>query len=171
MSKMKTGRFLRGLWVLLLVVFAAGPALSEVNVNIHIGPPAVVVAGPPEMIVVPRTMIYFAPAVEVDLFFYAGFWWTPKQGRWFRSRAYNGPFVIVATRAVPVEIIRVPRDFRRRYAHGHRIPYGQLKKHYASRDRERRERRGDWKEWNEEGREHRKEKSVVHKKHGKEGRR
>lgn len=152
------GRIVGGLLALLFVVVTASPAFSEVNVNINIGPPAVVVAGPPEMIVVPRTMVYFAPGVAVDFFFYAGYWWTPKEGRWFRSREYNGPWVIVAPRAVPVAVVRVPRDYRKVYAHEHRIPHGQLKKHYAHREWERKERRGEWKEGREDRKEHRKKK-------------
>jgi len=163
----KTGWVVSGLGTLLAVVFAAGPARSEVNVNVNIGPPAVVVAGPPEMIPVQRSMVYFAPGVEVDLFYHAGFWWTPNQGRWFRSRSYDGPWVIIAPRAVPVSIVRVPREYRKIYDHEHRIPYGQLKKHYTTRDRERRERRGEWKEMKKERKEMRKE----HRKEGKEERR
>src|SRR4030066_122528 len=82
MSKRKNaGRIVCVLFALLFTVFAAGTAFSGVNVNINVGPPAVVVAGPPEMIVVPRTMVYFAPGVGVDLFFHAGYWWTPKEVR------------------------------------------------------------------------------------------
>lgn len=153
--------------VLLLAVFAAGTASSEVNVNINIGPPAVVVAEPPEIIVIPRTMVYFAPGVGVDLFFHAGFWWTPKEGRWFRAHSYNGPWVIVAPRSVPVAVVRVPRDYRKIYAHEHRIPYGQLKKHYSYRERERREGRGEWKERKEDRKEHRKEWKDERKGNGK----
>jgi hypothetical protein len=154
--------------VLMAVLFVAVPSHAEVNVNVNIGPPAVVVAGPPEMIPVHRSMVYFAPGVEADLFYYGGYWWTPHQGRWFRSRAYNGPWVIIAPRIVPVAIVRVPRDYRKVYAHEHRVPYGQLKKHYASRDRERRERRGEWKDAKKEGKEHRKARREDHREYGTE---
>lgn len=146
-----------GLVVLLAVFLCPSPGHAEVNVNVHIGPPAVVVAAPPELIVVPRTMVYFAPDVEADLLFYGGFWWTPKEGRWFRAKAYKGPWVIVGPRHVPVEIVRLPRGYRRVYSSHRRIPYGQLKKHRELRERERRERRGEWKEGKEERKERRKE--------------
>ena len=146
-----------GLSVLLTVLCCAAPAVAEVNVNIRIGPPAVVVAVPPEMIVVPHTMVYFAPDIEGDLLFHAGFWWTPKEGRWFRAKGYKGPWVIVEQRYVPVEIVRLPRDYRRVYVSHKRIPYGQLKKHREMRVLERRERRGEWKEWKEEKRERKEE--------------
>lgn len=146
-----------GLFALLWVLLCPSPGHAGVDVNINIGPPAVVVAAPPEMIVIPQTMVYFAPDVGVDLFFSVGYWWTPKEGRWFRARAYNGPWVVVEHRHVPVEIVRLPRDYRRVYVREKRIPYGQLKKHWEHRRWERRERRGEWKGWKEERRERRKE--------------
>jgi hypothetical protein len=163
-----TGKKIAVLSALLAVLFVAVPSHAEVNVNVNIGSPAVVVAGPPEMIPVPRTMIYFAPGVEGDLFYYGGYWWTPHQGRWFRSRAYKGPWAIIAPRAVPVEIVRVPRDYRKIYAHEHRVPYGQLKRHYADRDRERRERRGEWMDAKKEQKEQRKEGRAEHREYGTE---
>ena len=161
-----TWKEIAGLSSLMAVLFGAVPSHAEVNLNVNIGLPAVVVAGPLEMIPVQRSMVYFAPTVEVDLFYYAGYWWTPNQGRWFRSRAYNGPWVIIAPRAVPVAVVRVPRDYRKIYAHEHRIPYGQLKKHYTNRDRERLERRGEWKDEKKE----RKEQQKAQRKDWKEER-
>jgi len=163
-----TWKEIAGLSALMAVLFGAVPSHAEVNVNVNIGLPAVVVAGPPEMIPVQRSMVYFAPVVDVDLFYYAGYWWTPNQGRWFRSRAYNGPWVIISPRAVPVAVVRVPRDYRKIYAHEHRIPYGQLKKHYTNRDRERLERRGEWKDEKKERKEHRKERHGERREYGKE---
>ena len=135
----------------------AAPALSGVNVNLNIGPPAVVVAEPPEVVAVPQSLVYFAPGVSVELLFYEGYWWTPKEGRWFRSRAYNGPWTIVGPRGVPAEIVRLPRDYRSVHVRGEHVPYGQLKKHWRHREIERRERRGDWKHMKEERKEARRE--------------
>lgn len=143
-KRKSAGRAASGLAALLFVAFAAGGAIAEVNVNINVGPPAVVVAGPPEVVAIPRTLVYFAPGADADLFFYAGYWWTPERGRWFRSRTYDGHWIMVPARAVPAPILRVPGNYRQSFRHGHRIPYGQLKKHYARREREKRERRGEW---------------------------
>lgn len=143
------------------------PALAEVNVNINVGPPPVVVHEPPELVVVPRTMVYFVPGVEIDLFFYRGFWWTRHGGRWYRSRAYNGPWIIVGPRHVPVEIVRLPRDYRTVYVRERRIPYGHLKKDWERRERERREMRGEWKDWKEDKHD-RKEREKEWKEHNKE---
>ncbi|MGE5189253.1 MAG: hypothetical protein ACM3NF_04280 [Gemmatimonadota bacterium] len=132
------------LGALALLVTEAAPAIAGVNVNINIGPPAVVVSEPPEMVVVPQSMVYFAPGVSVDLLFFEGFWWTPKDGRWFRARAYDGPWTIVGPRYVPREIVHLPPGYRGAYARGAHIPYGQLKKHWRHREIERREHRGEW---------------------------
>lgn len=134
-----------GLAALLFVFGAPTPARSEVNVNVNIGPPPVVVAGPPEVIVIPHSMVYFAPDASAELLFFGGFWWTPHRGHWFRAVAYDGPWVLVEPRRVPVEIVRLPRDYRSVHVHGKRIPYGQLKKHHAARERDRRLGRGEWK--------------------------
>lgn len=141
-----------GIGALLFMCGLPAPAMPEVNVNINIGPPAVVVAEPPEMIVVPHTMVYFAPDASVELLFHAGYWWTPNQGRWFRAQAYDGPWVVVEPRRVPVEIVRLPRDYRRAHVHHKRIPHGHLKKHYESRHRDRRHGRGEWKDRKEDRR-------------------
>lgn len=136
-------------WLSALAVLAVahpGPAAAEVNVSVNIGVPSIVVPAPPVMIPVPRTTVYFAPEVDADLYFSGGFWWTPKEGRWFRSRAYNGPWAYVQPRFVPGEIIRLPRGYRGEYGRGERIPYGQLKKHYEHRDYERKHHEGDWKD-------------------------
>lgn len=145
------------LGAVVLAVFGAAPAISGVNVNVNIGPPAVVVSEPPEVVAVPESMVYFAPGVSVELLFYEGYWWTPKEGRWFRSRAYNGPWAIVGPRGVPAEIVRLPRDYRTVYVRGEHVPYGQLKKHWRHREIEKREHRGDWKHYKEERKEARKE--------------
>lgn len=157
----------------LFLVCVPIPAVSEVSVNVNIGPPPVVVEPPPELVVVPRTMVYYAPGVSAELFFYRGRWWTRHEGRWFRAKAYNGPWVLVGPRYVPVEIVRVPGDYRKRYAHERHVPYGQLKKHWEHREYEKRKHLGEWreskrerKEEKRELKEERKEHKKEHKKHG-----
>lgn len=169
MMRNKSGAILAGvLGAVLFAAFGAAPAISGVNVNVNIGPPAVVVSEPPEVVVVPQSMVYFAPGVSVELLFHEGYWWTPKEGRWFRARAYNGPWVIVGPRGVPAEIVRLPRDYRSAYGHGEHIPYGQMKKHWRHREIERREHRGEWKGWKDDRKEARKERKEREKEHKKE---
>ncbi|MHB8781941.1 MAG: hypothetical protein ACYDAX_00755 [Desulfobacteria bacterium] len=131
------------------------PARAEVNVNINLGPPPVVVAEPPEVVLIPRSRVYFAPDPHVDIFFYGGYWWSPRGERWFRSRAYNGPWGVVERRRVPREVIVVPRDYRARFERERRIPYGQWKK----------ERR----EWEKAYRKERKERKEHDRRDGERG--
>lgn len=123
---------------LLVAAFEAVPAIAGMNVNVSIGVPAVVVAEPPEMILVPDTMVYFAPGVEAELFFYRGSWYTHHGHRWYRANSYKGPWAVAPPRAVPVAFGRLPRDYRKVYVRERHVPYGQLKKHWKHHERERR---------------------------------
>ena len=143
-----------GLPVILGLLSAFG-AITEaregVQVNINLGPPPIVVAEPPEVVLVPGSQVYFVPQPEIDVFFYNGYWWSPRGDRWYRASAYNGPWVIVERRLIPAPVIRVPRNYRVRYEREHRIPYGQWKKEFRHREKEER------REWKEERMEERRE--------------
>jgi len=67
------------------------PATAEVNVNIGIGlPPPIVFPAPPSMVVLPDTnYVYVAPGLDVDIYFWDGWWWRLWDGRWYRSRHHN----------------------------------------------------------------------------------
>jgi hypothetical protein len=118
--------------VLAVLILSGLPdsASADFNVNVNIGPPPVVVAEPAAVVLIPSIGVYFVPDGDVDLFFYAGFWWSPRADRWYRSRGYNGPWVVVKRRIVPVEVVRVPRDYRVRYVKAKHVPYGQWKKNH-----------------------------------------
>jgi hypothetical protein len=133
-----------GAFAALFLLCAAAPAHSEVSVNINIGPPMVVQQAP-EMVVVPGSLVYFAPGVNVELFFFRGYWWSRNENRWFRSREYKGPWKGMEGRRVPVEIVRLPPRYREEYGHREHIPYGQLKKHWEKREYEKRKQLGEWK--------------------------
>jgi hypothetical protein len=125
-------------------VLTGAPARAGMNVNVNIGAPAVVVAQPPEMILVPDSLVYYAPGVEAELFFYRGDWYTRSSGRWYRGRSYEGPWVTVGPRAVPAAFVRLPRNYRTVYVREKHVPYGHLKKHW--REREESHRRGKGKD-------------------------
>jgi len=123
-----------GILAILVVLFLSCPpkhGLAEVNLNINIGSPPVVVAEPVEVALIPGSGVYFVADGGPDLFFYAGFWWSPRGDRWYRSRVYNGPWIVVEHRHVPVQIVRVPRDYRARYKKVKHVPYGQWKKAHS----------------------------------------
>ncbi|HZW35692.1 MAG TPA: hypothetical protein VFF01_02040 [Candidatus Deferrimicrobiaceae bacterium] len=141
---MKTG-ILTALAVLAFMGFVAtaNPVYAGANVNVNVGipigvavapapvvvaPQPVYVEEPPEMVVIPRSNVYFAQGVSVDLFFYDNRWWNRRGDRWYRASDYNGPWVSVGPRYVPAAVYRVPADYRTVYVHEKRVPYGQWKK-------------------------------------------
>jgi len=117
-------------------VVTAAPVHAGTNVNVNLGIPAPVVVAPqpvyveqpPEMVVIPRSNVYFAPGVSVDLFFYDNRWWNRRKDRWYRASGYNGPWVAVGQRHVPAPVYRVPANYRTVYVHEKPMPYGQWKK-------------------------------------------
>jgi len=116
----------------------AVPAAAGVNVNIGIGvpiaAPVVVVPAAPSMVVVPGTPVYYAPGLNVDVFFYGGFWWTPHNGYWFRANTYDGPWAVV--HQPPPTIVRMPHNYRQLVVREKPMPYGQWKKMHAREFRE-----------------------------------
>ncbi len=111
---------------------------AEVNVNINIGsPPAYVISAPPEVVVIPGTYVYVVPDIEVDIIFYQGYWYRPHKGYWYMSRSYNGPWVNIVRKRVPVVILNLPPDYRHIQPGHTRIPYGQLKKKWKDWEKER----------------------------------
>jgi hypothetical protein len=145
----------------------AATARAEVNVNIHIGPPPIVVAEPPVVVMIPQSRVSFVPDPHVDVFFYEGYWWSPRGAAWYRARAYNGPWAVVERWRVPGAIIYVPRDYRARYGQERHIPYGQWKKNH---DRWERENRKAHKKWEKERKQEMKERERHEKRAGSEGR-
>lgn len=122
-----------GVVIILGALFVFGgmkEAGAQVQVNINLGPPPVMVAEPPEMVPVPGSRVYFVPEPEIDIFYYNGYWWSPRGPQWYRSRAYNGPWAIVEQRHIPVPVYKVPKDYRVVYAKEKHIPYGQWKKYH-----------------------------------------
>jgi hypothetical protein len=139
-----------------LLFFGAPNEATAAMVNVNIGPPPIVVAEPPEVVMVPGSQVYFVPGVEFNVFFYDGFWWSPRGDRWYRSRAYNGPWGIVNRRFVPGPVFRVPHDYRRIYGRERHIPYGEWRGRHERGGRremreERHERGGEFRDRGERG--------------------
>jgi hypothetical protein len=83
----------KALWgtLLLALVFVFPiPTMAAVDIHVRIPlPPLIVFSAPPEVVVLPETNVYAVPDLDVDIFFYSGWWWRPWEGRWYRSRNYN----------------------------------------------------------------------------------
>ena len=66
------------------------PTMARVNVNVGIALPPPIVAAPPDVVVMPGAPgVYLAPDIDVDLYFWNGWWWRPWEGRWYRSHYYD----------------------------------------------------------------------------------
>jgi len=86
----KMKKLLFGTIFLALVLVSPIQAMARVDVGISISlPPLIVFSAPPEVIVIPGTYVYAVPDLDVDFFFYNGWWWRLWEGRWYRSRYYN----------------------------------------------------------------------------------
>jgi hypothetical protein len=98
------------------------------------------------MILIPNSLVYYAPGVKAELFFFRGSWYTRSGDRWYRGSSYEGPWEGVARRHVPGEFVRLPRNYRTVYVKEKHVPYGQLKKHWRHHEEEHRRRGRDMEE-------------------------
>lgn len=116
--------------IFLFVTLAAlilAPQIARAEINVQVGiplPPAIVITTDLDLIPIPLTDAYAAPDVDVEIYFWGGWWWRPWQGRWYRSRHYNSGWAYY--NRVPAFYPRVHPRWREAY----------------------RERRWDGREWN-----------------------
>jgi len=114
---------------LAFVIAAPIPAMARVDVNVSIAlPPPIVFAAPPALIVLPETYVYVAPDIDVDIFFYNGWWWRPWEGHWYRSRNYSSGWGYY--RSIPSFYSGIPSGWRNDYRDhrwkGHQWNYQQI---------------------------------------------
>jgi hypothetical protein len=139
--------------LLVLGLAVPTPVLAGVDVHVTIPlPPPIPFFAPPELIVLPETYVYVAPDVDVDIFFYDGWWWRPWEGRWYRSPYYNSGWAYY--QSVPSFYGGIPlgwrSDYRDRHWRGHawnyqRIPHHQVERNWRGWERDRHwERQGTW---------------------------
>lgn len=154
MKAKRFGFMVAGALFLVLAVFSSqGDAGVSVGIGINI--PAITFAAPPPLVVIPGTYAYFAPDADEDIVFYSGYWYRPYQGRWFRARAYNGPWGVIAATRVPRVLVELPPDFRHAYREHPRIGYGDFKRHWRGWERNKYwERDERWREGRGHGRNH-----------------
>lgn len=107
---------------------------AEVNVSFQIGLPPLVIPGPPGLVVIPNTYVYYPPEVDENIFFYHGHWYRPHHGHWFKAPHYNGPWDPIIIKKVPRPVISVPAGYRYAPAREH-VPYGQVKKNWRKWER------------------------------------
>ena len=88
-------KILLGAMLFALLIGVPIPTMAQVDIGVHISlPPLITFAAPPEVIVVPDSNdVYVVPDINVDLFFWNGWWWRPWEGRWYRSYYYDRGWV------------------------------------------------------------------------------
>lgn len=123
-------KLLLGSIFLAMAVGFSVPTMAEVGVGISVSlPPAIVFAAPPEVIVIPETNVYAVPDLDVDVYFYQGWWWRPWQGRWYRSHNYDSGWRHY--RQAPSFFVSIPSGWRSEYrAHrwkGHEWRYQRIR--------------------------------------------
>jgi hypothetical protein len=142
-----------GTLLLALVIVVPIPTMAGVNVNVGIGLPPIVFAAPPDVIVMPDSSdVYVVPDIDVDLFFWNGWWWRPWEGRWYRSNFYNRGWAYYSN--VPSFYFDVDPGWRGYYRdhnwNGHRwnyerIPHQRFQRNWKVWKNERHwERQGTW---------------------------
>jgi len=127
--------------LLVAVLIAPIPAVAQVSISVGVSlPPPIVFQAPPSVIVLPDTPdVYAVPDINVDLFFYNGWWWRLWEGRWYRSHYYDRGWAFFDH--VPKFYFDVDPGWRGYYRdhrwYGHpwnyeRVPNGQLQKNWQS---------------------------------------
>lgn len=114
---MRRGIALAGCLMVLATSFNPGTSAANtgIQLDIHIG-------APPQLVVVPGTPVYYAPAVPHNYFFYGGQYYLFQNGAWYLAPAYNGPWAPIAVEYVPRPILAVPVPY-------YKAPPGHWKKH------------------------------------------
>lgn len=139
MKKIIFGALLLGLTIVIPM-----PTMARVDVGISINLPLIEFSAPPELVVLPGTYVYVDPDLDMDIFFYDGWWWRPWEGRWYRSQDYNAGWVYYES--VPSFYIYIPSTWRNDYRshrwEGHewnyqRIPHQQLQKNWSTWEKDR----------------------------------
>lgn len=143
-----------GIVLLAFSVVVPVPAAAEVDIRIGISlPPLFSLSVPPNVIIIPDTdSVYVVPDIDMDVFFWSGWWWMPWEGRWYRSRFYDRGWAYYS--GIPRFYHDVNPDWRRYFRerswYGHRwnyerIPHHQLQQNWRSWHNSRYwEKRGTW---------------------------
>jgi hypothetical protein len=95
--------------IIALGMLLSSASYAAVQVSIGINLPVY-----PQLVVIPGYPVYYAPRLQTNYFYYDGMFWVFRNGNWYKSDWYNGPWFYVASEAVPLYILRVPVRYYRR---------------------------------------------------------
>jgi hypothetical protein len=93
-------------------------APSGLAQEVRIELPSIRFEAPPPLVVV-EPGIEVVPDQPDEVFYVDGWYWTRRDGRWFRTRDYRGQWVVAERRIVPERLFGVPEGRYRRW-HGER---------------------------------------------------
>jgi hypothetical protein len=104
-------------------------------------PPHYVFERPPDVVALPDTDdVYVVPDINIDLFFWNGWWWRPWEGRWYCSNYYDQGWVYY--NGIPSFYFDVDPGWRGYYRnhnwYGHRWNYERISHKRL---------RHDWEKW------------------------
>ncbi len=139
--------FLKMFFFLMVLSFPVS-SLADVDIRINIPlPPPIIFPAPPQVIVIPETYVYAVPDIDVDVFFFEGWWWRPWQGRWYRSRNHDRGWMYYEYGA-PAFYSTVPPGWRKSYKDrrwkGHEWQYRRIPHGYAERNWDDWQKRRHW---------------------------
>lgn len=73
----------------------------DVGINVNIGAPALVIASPPEFLLIPALGLHVSIGAPYDLFYLDGYYYQFHKNRWYRSNYYQGPWGYVERGNLP----------------------------------------------------------------------
>ena len=90
----------------------------DVSVGVAVPPPPVVTfEREPQVVLVPQTQVYYVPGLDYDFYRFGGWWYVNRDGYWYSSRSYRGPFAPVAFERVPHAIVAIPASYHHHPIH------------------------------------------------------
>ena len=114
---------------------AAG-SRADIDISVPL-PPPIIFPVPPNLVVIPETDIYGVVDIDVDIFFYGGWWWRPWEGRWNRSHRHDSGWGHYDGK--PPFYDKVPpgwkKDYKQHRWQGYqwnyqRVPYSEVEKNW-----------------------------------------
>lgn len=102
--------FIGAMFLVLTGFLIQGPtqsAAAEVQVEM-VQPPPIEIPENPELIMVPKTKVYYIPKIESRVVYYDGTWYRLYEKSWYTSTSYSGPWVNIKT--APKTIIELPAE-------------------------------------------------------------
>ncbi len=98
-----------------------------------------------ELYLIPGTYVYWMSVGNGDVFFCDGYWWQSRYNAWYRSGAYSGPWIVIETRFIPYQIVRLPPRWKEMRDNSPRIRWGDVRSHWREWEREKYWERQEWK--------------------------